>query len=250
MHEIETKTNKAPFMTAKKKQSATDEEIETFYSTLREYYLNLPYDRTKVALEELNYRDIARISAFIATLKRTKVLNKERIISQKSAIYTSNHIGSYDQFYIPKLLKKIPLHYLVKDKVTKWPVRWNLVYKPTGVVVVDTTNLSSWLKAKTVLTQYLLHGGSVFMFAEGSRRGEDNMGDFNPGIAQIAQDTGRSVCTLAIKNTVSIFSRKPIICAGEVFTVDPREDIRIATERIKNGVYSAYNEILEYEGID
>jgi 1-acyl-sn-glycerol-3-phosphate acyltransferase len=136
---------------------------------------------------------------------------------------------------------------LVKKKVTTWPIRWNLIYKPTGVVVVEHDSMNSWKQAKTEIIQYLLHGHNVFIFAEGSRRGENNMGNFNPGIAQIAQEVGVSVCTLAIKNTSRLIMKKPVICAGEAFLVDPREDIRTATERVRIGVVNAYEEILNYE---
>ena len=247
MHETEEKIIKAPFMASKKKQLMSDEELDSFYEKLREYYLDLPYDRTKVALEELNYRDISKPFRFFANFKKTVVLNANRIKTKQPTIYTSNHIGSYDQFYITKLLVNTPLHYLVKTKVTNWLVRWNLVYKPTGVVVVDTNSISSWQQAKARLIQYLLHGGNVFIFAEGSRRGEDNIGEFSSGVAQIAQESGVNVCTMALKNTYKLFSKKPIICAGELITVGPREDIKIATDRIKASVISAYNEIVEYE---
>jgi hypothetical protein len=139
------------------------------------------------------------------------------------------------------------LHYLVKKKTTTWLVRWNLIYKPTGVVVIDQENIAGWQQAKTKLIQYLLYGGSVFVFAEGSRRGEDNMGEFSTGVAQIAQESGCCVCTLAMKNTYSLFSKNPVVCAGETFSVGQREDIREATKRIRAGVIEAYNEILEYE---
>jgi 1-acyl-sn-glycerol-3-phosphate acyltransferase len=238
---------KPPFLPTRKRKTTSDSELESFYGALRDYYLGLPYDRMKVALEEINYRDIARVSLFFAKLKRTVALNGDRIKNKYGMIYTANHIGSFDQFYITKLLGYTPLHYLVKKKTTTWLVRWNLIYKPTGVVVVEQDNIASWQQAKAKLIQYLLHGGNVFVFAEGSRRGEDNMGEFSTGIAQIAQESGCAVCTLAMKNTYRLFSKNPVVCAGETFSVGRREDIREATKRIRAGVVEAYNEILAYE---
>ena len=60
MHEAEKQQSRAPFISLKKRQSATDEELTEFYEKLHDYYLNLPYDRMMVALEEMNYRDTAR----------------------------------------------------------------------------------------------------------------------------------------------------------------------------------------------
>jgi 1-acyl-sn-glycerol-3-phosphate acyltransferase len=247
---IEKPRLKPPTMLSKKRMTSSDEELTDFYTKLRDYHMNLEYDSERVARTQKYYKVVARICRFLSRMKRTGVLNVDKIITDTSMpmIYTSNHIGSFDQFYIPSLLGDMPLHYLVKNKVTSWPVRWNLIYKPTGVVVIDTENLRSWSYARAKLIQYLLHGNNVFIFAEGSRRGENNIGDFNPGIAQVAQDAGVKVQTLAIKNTSKLFFNKPIVCGGETFTIDPREDLKHATERIKIGVIDAFNEILKYEG--
>ena len=247
MTEIDKRQSKPPFMASSKKAVASDKELEVYYMKLRDYYSNLPFDKVQVAREQNYYQKVARITRFFARLKGTKILHKERIHDNPAMIYTANHIGSYDQFYISSVLAQSPLHYLVKDKVTTWPIRWNLIYKPTGVVVVEAGNLKSWNQAKAKLIQYLLHGNKVFIFAEGSRRGEDNMGDFNPGIVQVAQEAGVKIGTLAMKNTSRLFSRKPIICAGETISISPRENLKVATEQIKSSVVRAYKEILEYE---
>jgi len=206
-----------------------------------------PFDGLQATKEQNYYQKMAKISRFYARLKRTKVLHKERINDESATIYTANHIGSYDQFFISLLLDKTPLHYLVKDKVTTWPLRWNLIYKPTGVVVVASGKPGSWEQAKEKLVQYLRHGNSAFIFAEGSRRGENNIGDFKPGIVQVAQEAGVSVKTLAIKNTSKFLLKNPIVCAGETVSIGPEDDLRATAERIKAGVVSAYNEILAYE---
>ena len=145
------------------------------------------------------------------------------------------------------LLKNTPIHYLVKKKVTTWLIRWRLLYKPTGAVVIDTNSVASWKTAKEKLIQHLLNESSVFMFAEGSRRGEDNIGQFSSGLAQVAQESGAKVCALALKNTYKLSSRQPIVCAGETLSIGPRENIKEATARIKSSVLNAYNEILAYE---
>ena len=155
--------SKPPFMATRKKLKASDEELEAFYDSLKAFCLNLPYDDALVSKQNANYERIARICQLFAALKNTKVLNKEKLIDSKAMIYTSNHVGSFDQFYIPLALGLDPIFYLVKKKVTSWPIRWNLIYKPTGAVVVDTNSVSSWLEAKTKLLQLLFNGNKVFI---------------------------------------------------------------------------------------
>jgi len=57
-------------MASKQKRLMSDEKFDLFYIKLCDYYINLPYDRTKVALEELNYRDISKPFRFFANLKK------------------------------------------------------------------------------------------------------------------------------------------------------------------------------------
>jgi len=247
MASIDGKQSKPPFLSSNKKQIISDDELANFYISLQEFYRELTYDAVQVQKEEIYYKKVAYLSRLFSKLKGLEILHSERIENSPAMIYTSNHIGSYDQFYISSILGQCPLHYLVKDKVTKWLVRWNLIYKPTGVVVVEIDNFRSWSKAKSKPIQYLLNGSKVFIFAEGSRRGESNMGDFNPGIAQVAQEAGVSVGTLAMKNTSGLFSGKPVICVGETFAISPRENLKEATQRIKSGVLNAYDEILQHE---
>jgi len=241
------KNNRPPFMPSRKRLSASDEELASFYKSLREYYASTSFDVDKAERQGKYYKRVAQICRIFAKLKGVTVLHGKRATDKNPLIYTANHIGSYDQFYIPSLLGIEPMHYLVKKKVAEWPIRWNLIYKPTGAIVVDLDSMSSWQQAKAIIARYLQLGKRVFIFAEGSRRGEDNMGKFSSGVAQIAQEMGVDVGTLAIKNCVRLFSQRPIVCMGETFSIGARENLKEATERIREGVVSAYNEILAYE---
>ena len=164
------KISKPLFMPSRKKLSVSDEELAGFYSTLRDYYTSLPFDADKAERQGECYKRLAQICRVFAKLKSITVLHKERIAETQPLIYTANHIGSYDQFYIPSLLGITPIHYLVKKKVSQWPIRWNLIYKPTGAIVVDLDSMSSWQQAKAHIAQYLQHGKRVFIFAEGTYR--------------------------------------------------------------------------------
>ena len=224
-------------------------EIEEYYNDLRRYYLSLPFNWKKVKTEERHYRSFSFLFNIFAVMRRTVVLNREELTDENGVIFVSNHIGSYDQFYIARLLKKKRLipHYLVKEKVISFFFRWNFIYKHTGVVVVNQKSIKSWQDAKQELAKYLLHKRNVFIFPEGTRRGEENIGDFSSSVAQLAQETGAKVVTMAIKNSAKLFQKRPIICAGQTVEVGATEDIRTATERIKTAVLGAYSEIEKYE---
>lgn len=239
---------KLPFLSEKKRAAASNEEIAQYYQQVTDYYMNLPFDKTENAKRERYYQVEARLFRTLSALKGTKVIHTTTLPEQQGIIFISNHIGSFDQFVLMSALGVRPLHYLVKEKVTTWPIRWNLIYKPTGIVVVDQKSISSWEHAKEQLVQYLYQGHNVFIFPEGTRRGEDNLGTFSAGIAQVVQESRKPVVTLAIKNTSKLFSRKkPIVCVGEILSFEQRDGIRFITKKLQDAVYANYNKILEYE---
>jgi len=232
-----------------KKLSMTDKELEQYYNNLRQHYLSLPFDEKAIEKSENNFRIFTIFFNLLAIIKRVKILNEELIPNEKGLIFVSNHIGSYDQFYINRLLLKhgYTPHYLVNDKVTKFFFRWNFVFKHVGVVVVNQDSLKSWQWAEEEIIKYLLYGKSVFIFPEGTRRGENNIGDFKTGVAQIAQKSGAKIVTMAIKNFEKFLTGNPIICLGKVIEFDKQEEGAEATERLKTAVLNAYSEIVKYE---
>ena len=239
---------KLPFLSEKRRRTASDEELVHYYQQVTDYYINLPFDKAENAKQERYYQMVAGFSRILNALKKTKVIYSSDLPKQQGLIYVSNHIGSYDQFLLASALGNRPLHYLVKDKVTTWPIRWNLIYKPTGVVIVDQKSISSWKHAKEQLVQYLYQGYNVFIFPEGTRRGEDNLGEFSAGIAQVVQESGKSIVTMAIKNSSRLFSRKaPIVCVGKTLSFEPRDGIRFITKKLQDTVYANYEKIVDYE---
>jgi len=229
------------------KKILSDDDLSNRYKNLKKYYLSLPYNIKKVKISEKIYKLYAVFFYFISFLKRVRVIGKDKVPNENGIIFVCNHIGSLDQFYIPRLLGLRPLHYLVKEKVKSWFIRWNLIYKSSGVIIVNQESIESWLNAKYEIIKLLLHKKDVFIFPEGTRRGENNIGEFSTGVAQIAQEAEAKIFTLAIKNSHKFFSKKPIVCAGSLIEISQREDLKEATEKIKSEVLKAYKNIAESE---
>ncbi len=241
-------SKRAPYLSSKKRETISDEELMKYYDELREYYEQLPFDEKAVAKEEKYCYFLSQFFSFISHLKRIEILNADKLPNENGLICVSNHIGSFDQFFLTSVLKDFRPHYLVKDKVTTWPFRWNVLYKPTGVVVVNQSSMGSWLAAKEKLNNYLYKNRNIFIFPEGTRRGEDNLGEFFSGVGQIVQDTKKPVVTLAVKNSARMFSTvRPIVCIGETLRFDPRTSVHLITETIQDAVYHNYDEIVAYE---
>jgi len=239
--------NRPPHISSGDKKRKSDEELAQLYGQVIQYYQTLPFDEEKAAKEDRFYRRLVGPNRVIMTLKRTKVLRQDLLSGNASGIYVANHIGSFDQFYIGKVLTG-PTRYLVNEKIPTWPIRWRLLYKPSGVVVVNQHSLSSWRQAKATLNQYVMHGRNTFIFPEGHRMGPDNIGDFNPGVVDHAQETGCDIVTLAIKNTERLFMmRPPVICVGETVKIGKRDDIRDKAQEVKEAVLEAFDHILKYE---
>ena len=163
---------RCPYLSKRKRLAASEEELSLFNDKVKAYYSNLPFDVSETDKAERYYRFVAKIVRTIAFLKGVTVLNAARVEETDARIFTANHIGSFDQFYIPSLLGLRPLHYLVKSKVMNWKIRWHCVYKPTGVIVVSPGSLSSWQKAKEEIAKLHVENRNIFIFAEGTRGGK------------------------------------------------------------------------------
>lgn len=240
---------KSPFLSDRKRAMISEEELEAHCQAVRSYYLDLPFCREQVEKGENYYQWMARFFTPLNFLKMTMVLHGENLPSSGGGvIFVSNHIGSYDQFFLAAALGLRPVHYLVKQKVTTWPIRWNLIYRPSGAVVVDQQSLQSWKNAMTELVQLLVHGHDILIFPEGTRRGEDNLGEFHAGIAQVVQESGSEVAPLAIKNTARLRSfQQPIVCVGKTLHFGSRDNARAIRQCIQSAVYESYREIQIYE---
>lgn len=243
----------------REKLEYSDEELTGKYDQFKKAVLDLPYDENLVKEQEKYYLKMAKFSLMYDKLRRTTVINEDKKPEVKSNLAISNHIGSLDQFDLTKAFGYEPYHYFIKPKVMTWPFRWNVIYKPTGVVICDPDNLKSWISTMYQAGQLMLHGKKVFMFPEMGRRGPNNMGDFASGVAQLAQYFNEPVDIYAIKNTELLipldknegslipFVRKPIVAYGDTITVGSRENLKDATMRIQQSVRDAYADILFYE---
>jgi len=239
--------NRPPHISSVDKKRKSDKELAALYEQVIRYYRTLPFDEKKAAKEDRFYRRLVGPNRIFMALKRTVALRQELLPDDLNGIYVANHIGSFDQFYIGEVLRG-PVRYLVNEKIPTWPIRWHLLYKPSGVVVVDQKSLSSWRQAKTFLNQYVMQGRSTFIFPEGHRMGPDNIGAFNPGVIEHAQETGQSIVTMAVKNTEKLLATKrPIICVGRTVEVGRRDDIRDKAHEVREAVLEAYDFICEYE---
>ena len=242
-------SSKLPFLLEGKRAVISEDELEMHCQAVRSYYLDLPFHKKQVKKGENYYRWMARFFAPLNIFKRTIVLYSGTLpFRETGIIFVSNHIGSYDQFFLTAALGPRPVHYLVNQKVTTWPIRWNLIYRPSGAIVVNQQSLQSWKNAKTELVQLLLHGHNILIFPEGTRRGADNLGEFHTGIAQVVRESGSEVVPLAIKNTARLrSSQQPIVCVGKSLLFGPRDKIKAITQRIQSAVYENYKTIQIYE---
>lgn len=242
-------SDKLPFLSERKRALISEEELEMYCQAVRSYYLDLPFHKEQVEKGENYYQWMARFFAPLNVFKRTMVLHVGNLPSREAgAIFVSNHIGSYDQFFLAAAFGLRPVHYLVNQKVTTWPIRWNLIYRPSGAVVVNQQSLQSWKNAMTELVQLLLHGHDILIFPEGTRRGADNLGEFHAGIAQVVQESGSAVVPLAIRNTARLRSfKQPIVCIGKTLLFTPRDNVRAIKQCIQNAVYENYRTIQIYE---
>jgi 1-acyl-sn-glycerol-3-phosphate acyltransferase len=141
------------------------------------------------------------------------------------------------------IMKKRPVHALVKIEVRKEPV--GKILSLMGTIFVDRENEESRTNAKNELLNIVQQGSNILICPEGTRNKTDSvlLPFAGKGAVSIAQKTGRPIIAFAISRVRNNRKRK-IIRVCEPFLVTADEDLNIANNRLYEHLH---NTLIENE---
>ena len=223
-------------LNGKERQKLTSLELQNYLRNYKKYLKQQPYDAEANKKFDRNFNLFHTLGMFPMLFKKIKVEGKENIPYQSGLIFASNHLDSYDQFFISKAIGKRPLRGLAATTI-KDTFRGKLFQK-SGIAFVDRTDEDSKKKAEEKLCIDLVNDNDILIFPEGTRKNKTEEGkqkkilSFKLGTASIAQKTGSSIVPLALvkeNNFVTIRFDKPI-------TVGYEEDIQAVTDALQENI--------------
>lgn len=216
-------------------------EQNIYMRNYKKYLLNKKFDREQNERFDFKYKLFHNIGMFAMLFNFVKVKGKENIPYQKGMIFASNHLDSYDQFYISKALGCRAIRGLAASSIEN--TFRGRIFKSLGIKFVDRNDEKSKKEAEEDLCCDLVNENDILIFPEGTRKNKTAEGklkkiqQFKLGTASIAQKTGSPIIPIAITHnqkfklikTTTISFSQPII-------VKPTDDIVKVTEELKSDI--------------
>lgn len=130
---------------------------------------------------------------------------EEKIPSEGSVLFVSNHQGNFD---IPLLLGYIekPKAFIAKVELLKFPLirTWMFHMK---CVFMDRSDIRQSLKVINQAAVHLKKGYSMVIFPEGTRSKGENLGEFKPGSLKLAVKAGVPIVPITIRDSYKIMEK-------------------------------------------
>lgn len=170
---------------------------------------------------------------------RIKIVGKENIPEDGSAIICGNHLHAFDSVFLVVNTKR-KIHFIAKKELFKNRfMKW--IEKPFGLIPIDRDkhqDIDAMKKALKVLKSNELLG----IFPEGTRNGIAKNVEVKSGVAYFAVKTGVKVIPIGIKGNFKLFSKvtynigKPLDFSEYVGKKNSKEDLDNITEIIMGNI--------------
>lgn len=180
------------------------------------FILTAPFDKRRVIMH-YNSSVWCWLALALSPVWNVDFQGKENLDRKKSHIVVMNHQSLIDilitfrLFYPFKMIGKKALAYVPI-------VGWNLFL--SGHLLVDRNKIKSQFKAIRKMEELIKKGDSMFVYPEGTRTKDGNLGEFKKGAFKTAVSTKTPVLPVVIDGPFQILPKKG-------FIIDRRRKITI-----------------------
>lgn len=190
-------------------------------------------------MKEFLRRTIKAILKILALIVyRPKVVGRENIPKEESAIICPNHVHALDSAII-LLMNKRPIRVLAKESLYEnFMLRW--LAHIFGIYPVKLNNKS--LETMKISLQLLKNNELLLIFPEGTRNGMAKGVEPKPGAIKLAARTGVPIIPLGVQGNFKAFRRlklnigKPIYYYLTKEELNEKEKMRVETAKLMNEI--------------
>jgi 1-acyl-sn-glycerol-3-phosphate acyltransferase len=185
-------------------------------------------------------------AAFFAVFYRVEIKGIENVPQEGAAILCANHIGQLDMFFFGYKLKRM-IHYMSKEELFRVPLLGAFIKRLGAFPIRRGTGDVHAIKTALKLLE---EGHIMGIFPEGTRSKNKSgkKGKAKPGVALLAQKSGKPIIPVAISG-----SRKPLskikVVFGKPFALDldknkkyTNSELVSASEEVMKKIYSLLEE--------
>jgi len=145
---------------------------------------------------------------------KLEVRGREKIPTNQPVLYIGNHLSIFDVVLTYPLCVGLT-GYIAKDSIKKVPLL-PIWMKRLHCLFLDRKNPKEGLKVILKAIEYVKSGISIFIFPEGTRSKDGQLGEFKPGSFKVATKTNCPIVPVAITNSQSVMERLPFIRSQRV----------------------------------
>ena len=173
----------------------------------------------------------------LAGVKKITVKGLENVDTSKTYVVVANHQSYLD---IPLLFKSIPvnLYFVAKKQLKSVPfLGWYMM--ATGMIFVDRKNRDKAVASLNAAGEQIKSGKSIFMFPEGTRTKDGNLGSFKSGAFHLAKKANVEILPVKINGTGSIWNMNSSkLKSGNV-------EVKVMSSKAVIGIKDTLNEVKE-----
>jgi len=244
IHEIILRMKKDDFQNAEfvklsgeERQKLDKGEQIGYLKNYKKFIKGLDVNRELIKKNKRSFRFLYSITKIpFSVLFHSKIEGKENIPYQDGFIIASNHLNSYDQFYISRALGKRQFYGLAASTVNE-TVRGKLFNMLGSAVYIDRNDKASKEKGEEELVTKLVNDQIVLIFPEGTRKNKTEAGKkelllpFKLGAVSMAQKTGAGILPISL-----YFGKKKYLKIGELIFVKPEDDLVEVNKKLEKTI--------------
>lgn len=203
---------------------------QAYISQLREYYVKLPFDKTKLLRCERIHKILVHIIGRVILWGiKIDVRGNEKFPINQNVVFVCNHKRAFDIPLMHIVLKNRMPHFLIKKECESG--MWGGILRNIGTIFVQRENKKSCEEAISMLIHNLVHGEDVVIFPEGTRnRTQQLLLPLKKGAVYVSQVSQKPVVPIAIKK----YGRKYVVNIGNKIEFETKESVREGTMRLKH----------------
>lgn len=231
------KVNEFVYIEKSERESLSVEEQVEYLTSYKSYLKNIKVNVDALKRSERRFKLVywATLLPF-SIFFSSKVKGKENIPYQNGFIIASNHLDSFDQFYISRALGNRQFCGFAASTI-KHTIRGRLFKFTGGAVFIDRADNTSKKEGEEELATKIVNDKIALIFPEGTRKNKDEEGKkklqlkFKLGTVSLAQKTGAAILPVSLYH-----GKHTYLKIGELQFVKKSDNLIDANERLANTI--------------
>lgn len=234
---LKPKTDEYVKISSEEKQNLSTTERVEYLKSYKNYIKNIKVNKEKFLKNKKRFKLFYTLTNIpFSIIFKSKIEGKENIPYQDGFIMASNHLNSYDQFYISRALGNRQFYGLAASTVNG-TTRGKLFDLLGSAIYIDRNDKESKEKGEEELIVNIVNDQIALIFPEGTRKNKTEEGKkqlqlpFKLGAVSIAQKTGAGILPISLH-----YGKKKYLKIGEMMFVKPEDDLVLANEKLEETI--------------